>query len=1449
MGERFSGTVGGAAMVTAVVALFAVAAPAALADPFGKLDAPSITPQRSARATPDQTDRTKPMRARDCLPKDLSSSCKRAMRRAGMPLTKSSLTMPEALAVTFPPTDTKTSPHGDTLSLSRVYTGVPFDSSLFADYWNGQNFVLCGGGGSAFLAGDEWDPCADISFNDAQTGTVTSTNNSAVATVYDSCGNVIGGSTTFGWYRSDDPNHFYSPATVGGLNEFAPYASCAGAGSLVYSFTQTFASGDTLTVTAGTTISFFPQQTLTAPQETYGGGNPAMLGGQQACCGDPVNTATGDYFESATDLSIAGRGPGLSMERTYSSLAAGAGKGSSLGPGWTFNYNMSLAIDSGSGTATVRAGNGSETVFTTDGATYAAPPRVLAKLVKNADGTFTYTVRKRTIYTFSTAGKLTQIADLDGEKTTLAYNGTSGRLQTATDGAGRTLTFGFDANGKLSTVADSTGRTVTYDHDPATGDLTRAIDVRGKLWDFTYDTSHLLLTRKDGRRNVVMTNTYDASGRALTQKDGLNHTTTWAYTGNPSTSTQVTDRNAHVTKFDYSDGLLVTETRALGTSKQASWSYSYDTRGALGVTSVTDPNNHMKTFTYDAQGNELTATDANNHQTVSAYDALNDLTSFKDKNGIATSYTYDAKGNLLTKATPLDGTTTQTTTYVHATTAHPGDITSIKDPLNNATTYSYAATTGDLLSATDPAGSKTTYTYNTRGQRLTMVSPKGNVTRGTPSQFTTTYTYDAAGNLLTETDPLTHVTTNTYDDDGNLASVKDPRNNLTSYTYDANNRRTKITRADTTTLFEGYDDEGNLTSQTDGATHATTYAYDALDHLQSVTDPLARSTSFIYDAVGNLKSATDPLTRTTNYGYDQADQLTATDMSDPATPDVGFGYDNDGRRTSMTDGTGSSSFTYDALGRLKTATDGRNTTITYGYDIANRQTSVVYPGNKTLTRTYDTASRMATLTDWLGGKTTFGYDSNSNLASTTWPTASKNVDTVTYNNADEQTNVSMAKGNTTLATIASPRDANGQVASETPTGVPGPAQTYTYNSLNQLTQAGTKTYAYDAADNPTTFASTAGFGYDAANQLGSGAANTYTFNAMGERTKLTPATGPVVNYAYNQAGQLVSSGAATTTVYSYDGSGNRFSKSTGANSAAYTWDRSFSPAPLLSDGGTLYIYGPDGLPTEQVSTAGVAVYYHRDQLGSTRMLTSAAGAIVGSFSYDAYGKLSGSSGTVTTPLGFAGEYTDSETGLQYLRARYYDPSTAQFISRDPALQQTRQAYGYAGQNPLNAVDPTGLLCIGKYCLGFHPVEGLKGGVNFVAGLGNAAVSTLSLGHVHIPQPFCGGLLGTSYAIGGTTAGIAAGAVGGEVVGVGTKSLLTGVRIGGAKLGPIVAPFTGGAAGSVAQSTVQGNPPTVAGVSHGAGYGLIGELATGGFGTKHASGVAGAAGAFAGLVGA
>ncbi len=128
---------------------------------------------------------------------------------------------------------------------------------------------------------------------------------------------------------------------------------------------------------------------------------------------------------------------------------------------------------------------------------------------------------------------------------------------------------------------------------------------------------------------------------------------------------------------------------------------------------------------------------------------------------------------------------------------------------------------------------------------------------------------------------------------------------------------------------------------------------------------------------------------------------------------------------------------------------------------------------------------------------------------------------------------------------------------------------------------------------------------------------------------------------------------------------------------------------VLKDGSTAYVYGSSGLPLEQVNGSTV-LWLHHDQLGSTRLITDSGGASQATYTFDSYGNLTASSGSITNPFRFAGQYLDGESGLYYLRARFYDASTGQFLSRDPLASIRKEPYVYTVDNPLNAVDPTGL---------------------------------------------------------------------------------------------------------------------------------------------------------------
>jgi RHS repeat-associated protein len=131
----------------------------------------------------------------------------------------------------------------------------------------------------------------------------------------------------------------------------------------------------------------------------------------------------------------------------------------------------------------------------------------------------------------------------------------------------------------------------------------------------------------------------------------------------------------------------------------------------------------------------------------------------------------------------------------------------------------------------------------------------------------------------------------------------------------------------------------------------------------------------------------------------------------------------------------------------------------------------------------------------------------------------------------------------------------------------------------------------------------------------------------------------------------------------------------------------------VDEGWTDYIMGPEGLPIEQLSDGNSSPeWYYADIQGNTRALADSTGAVLGTENYPPYGVATDSFGGtgLGTPLQYNGTYSDSFTGYVFDQARWYDPSTGQFLSQDPLVGGTLQGYAYAGDSPQNSNDPTGL---------------------------------------------------------------------------------------------------------------------------------------------------------------
>lgn len=843
-------------------------------------------------------------------------------------------------------------------------------------------------------------------------------------------------------------------------------------------------------------------------------GDPATPQLQLCLIGDAVNCATGNFTQSFDEMSVPGRGVSLDLSLVYNSLAAS--QSSPVGFGWSFSYGSQLVVNSSAGTATVILGDGNNVPFTLSGGSYSPPSWVMATLTQNGNGTYTY-LEKRTQrqFVFSASGSLSTEIDRNGYATRIAYTG-SGQISTVTDPAGRAFTFSYGTNGDVASVTDLSNRKVSFSYD-GSGNLTGITDVANGVTSFTYDASRNLLTMTDPRHGTL-TNTYDGQSRVVTQVDALNRKTAYTYIAGTTT---ITDPNGDQTREHFSNNEVVALTRGYGTSQEATSTFTYDP-SVLGMVSLTDPNNHTSSFSWDSNGNLLSTTDALTRKTTYTYDSLSDLTSITDPLQVTTTLTYDSRGNLLTESRPLASTSqVATTTATYGDPSHLGDITSITDPNGHSWSFGYDSN-GNLTSASDPLGDQATFGYDNIGRRTSSVTPDGNVAGGNPSQYTTTHAYNAFGDRTSVTDPLGHTTLYAYDGDRNLSSVTDGSGNQTQYAYDADNELTKITRPDLTVLVNGYDGNGNLTAQTDGNNNATSYTYDPLNRLNSITDPLKRITNLGYDGAGNLITLTNASSLTTTFSFDQANELTGITYASNSTPNATYTYDADGRRATMSDGTGSTSYSYDSLERLTSVKDGLGQQVTYGYDLANNLTSLTYPNGKQVTYTFNRANQMTSAVDWLNNATSFAYDATGNFLTESYPNTTKA--TLTYDTADQLNQIVDSKSGTTFASFAYTRDKDGLLSSIVPTGVIQGNETYAYTSLSQLAAVNTATYKYDPADNITQLASAISLSYDVADQVKnvtqSGSTTSFAFDTLGNRTSATPPIGAATKYTYDQANRL-----------------------------------------------------------------------------------------------------------------------------------------------------------------------------------------------------------------------------------------------------------------------------------------------------------------------------------------
>ncbi|MDE2141049.1 MAG: hypothetical protein KGJ84_01385 [Elusimicrobia bacterium] len=706
--------------------------------------------------------------------------------------------------------------------------------------------------------------------------------------------------------------------------------------------------------------------------------------------------------------------------------------------------------------------------------------------------------------------------------------------------------------------------------------------------------------------------------------------------------------------------------------------------GQTVSTDIVDPDNAATNNTFDAQNNPTQATDRAGHTTSAIFDAKNNPTkitnaagqniflsyesnfngvaTFTDTKGNSTQFNYDAKGNM-TRAQDALGNAVDTGYDAH------GAPISITNPLGRTIALSHD-TNGNLASISDSLSRTTQLGYDGLGRTTSLTDATGKATQ---------FQYDANNNLTQVKDALNGLTNFDYAS-GQLTSGKllsalhDANSHTTTFSRDTRDRLTSITNALGQTRNYKYDDANNVTQKTKADGTVITFQYDNLGRLTNVNLP-GNPVTNSYDAVGNLVDAGDSFSDT-KIGYDTLGRpvkVLETNKGANFTSEIDYEYDAAGNRTKMT------------LQALPTPFIW-----TYTYDGLNRTTSLTNPFNQMFTLAYDAASRRTSLTYHNGIQATYAYD------------ATDMVTNITYKRTSDQSFV---------ASSAYTYDAVGSRL--TMTNASG-THSYGYDPLHRLTNAShpvasslpvtNEAFAYDSVGNRTADALRASYNYDVVNRITQDSAYTYASDANGNLTSRTDrATGETTRFVYDDVNRLIEVDASTYTVakYKYDAAGRRIERNVGATTYRYVYDGANILAIL--DGSNnlvqLFTQGPGIDAPLSVHSGGQDYFYHQDALGSVTALTNSSGTTIETVEYEAYGSAvvkdaNGGTHTVSTvgnTFLYTGREFDSETGLYYFRARYYDPNAGSFFQADP--NEFSESHYYANANPLSNIDPTGQITI------------------------------------------------------------------------------------------------------------------------------------------------------------